>query len=345
MKGLTLYAVPIFSILLLSGIKWDWSWVPPIKVLVPAGLLSFAVFLAVPTIASVHSATWEPLQVVWRENVLRFLGQYDHKSPFYTYFVKVFYLAAPWSFVLPFAIGHCMRRVRRPISQIPEVLVLFSSIFIFFTLSGSRRPYYLLPILPFASILVAKMLRAFAAGELTWGIQGAVRVIGVLLGLALVGLFGGTLLFPRILAVGTGTLWYVSVLLGLLGVAMIASTIKRYAWGMVGSVFAVWFIYVIGIVPLIEEGPNLKTQAAEVSILGRPYAFLNIEEAKIIFYLDRPYQVFYDKGHALSWADQTNGVLITSGDFSDPSWECVVNGHHWQAVIPRKSPSLNGSNR
>jgi 4-amino-4-deoxy-L-arabinose transferase-like glycosyltransferase len=238
-----------------------------------------------------------------------------------------------------------MRRVRRPISQIPEVLVLFSSIFIFFTLSGSRRPYYLLPILPFASILVAKMLRAFAAGELTWGIQGAVRVIGVLLGLALVGLFGVTLLFPRILAVGTGTLWYVSVLLGLLGVAMIASTIKRYAWGMVGSVFAVWFIYVIGIVPLIEEGPNLKTQAAEVSILGRPYAFLNIEEAKIIFYLDRPYQVFYDKGHALSWADQTNGVLITSGDFSDPSWECVVNGHHWQAVIPRKSPSLNGSNR
>jgi 4-amino-4-deoxy-L-arabinose transferase-like glycosyltransferase len=343
MKGLTLYAVPIFSILLLSVIKWDWSWVPPMKVLAPAGVLSLAVFLAVPTIASIHGATWDPLQMVWRENVLRFFGQYDHKSPFYTYFVKIFYLAAPWSLVLPFAIGHSLRGVRRSISQIPEALILFGAIFIFFTLSGSRRPYYLLPILPFAAILVANMLREFAAGELTWGIQGAVKVVGVLLGLAMVGLFGITLLFPQILAVGTGTLWYVSVLLGLLGAGMIASTINKYVWGMVGSVFAVWLIYVIGIVPLIEEGPNLKTQAAEVSTLGRPYAFLGIEEAKVIFYLGQPNQFFYDKDHAFNWAHQANGVLITSRDFSDPSWECVVDGHQWQAVIPRKDPSQNGS--
>jgi len=345
MKGLTLYAVPIFSILLLSGIKWDWSWVPPMKVLVPATLLSLAVFLAVPTIASIHGATWEPLQMVWRENVLRFFGQYDHKSPFYTYFVKIFYLAAPWSLVLPFAIGHSLRGVRRSTSQVPETLVLFGAIFIFFTLSGSRRPYYLLPILPFAAILVANMLRGFATGELTWGIRGTVKVVGVLLGLTLAGLSGVTLLFPRILVLKAGTLGYVSVLFGLLGAVMIASTIRKYVWGMVGAVFAVWLIYVIGIVPLVEEGPNLRTQAAEVSRLGRPYAFLNIEEAKIIFYLDQPYQVFNDKGHALNWAQQTNGVLITSSDFSDPSLEYVVNSHHWRAMIPRRNPSLNGSDR
>lgn len=343
MKGLTLYAVPIFSILFLSVIKWDWSWTPPIKVLAAAGVLSLAVFLAVPTIASIHGATWEPLQMVWRENVLRFFGQYDHKSPVYTYFVKIFYLAAPWSFLLPFAIIRWLQLIRRRVSQIPEALILFGAIFIFFTLSGSRRPYYLLPILPFSSALVANILREFATGALTRGIHGAVRVIGILLGLAMIGLFGVTLLFPQIFAVGTGTLGYASVLLGLLGVAMIASTLKKYVWGMVGSMFAVWLIYVIGIVPLIEEGPNLKTQAAEVSALGRPYAFLGIEEAKIIFYLDQPYQVFSDKGDALNWANQADGVLITSGDFSDQSWECVVNGHHWLAVIPRKDPSLNGS--
>jgi 4-amino-4-deoxy-L-arabinose transferase-like glycosyltransferase len=343
MKGLTLYAVPIFSILLLSLIKWDWSWVPPMRVLAAAGLLSIGVFFAVPVIASIRGATWEPLQWIWYENVMRFFGQYDHKSPFYTYFVKIFYLAAPWSLLLPFAMIHPLQRARRRISQTPEALILFGAIFIFFTLSGSRRPYYLLPILPFSAILVANMLREFAAGALTWGIQTAVRVVGVLLGLAMIVLFGVTLLFPEIFAVGTDTLWYASVLLGLLGAAMIASAIKKYVWGMVGSVFAVWLIYVIGLVPLIEEGPNLKTQVAEVSALERPYAFLNIEEAKIIFYLDQPYQVFYDKGHALNWAHQANGVLITSSDFSDPCWECVVNGRHWQAMIPRKDPSLNGS--
>jgi 4-amino-4-deoxy-L-arabinose transferase-like glycosyltransferase len=342
MKGLTLYAVPIFSVLLLCVIKWDWSWIPPLKVLASAGLLSIGIFFAFPVIASVHGATWEPLQWIWYENVMRFFGQYDHKSPFYTYFIKIFYLAAPWSFLLPFAVIQPLKAARRRISQAPEALILFGAIFIFFTLSGSRRPYYLLPILPFAAILVADMLKEYATGALLRGVQGAVKVIGVLMGLVFIAVFGITLLFPEILAVGTGMLWYSSVLLGLLGAVLIASTLRKRVWGMVGSLFAVWLIYVISIVPLIEEGPNLKTQVARMSGLGRSFAFLNIEEAKVVFYLDQPYQVFQDKGDALNWARQADGVLITSNDFSDPSWECVVNGNHWLAVIPRRNHSQDG---
>ena len=342
MKGLPLYAVPIFSILLLSVIKWDWSWVPPLKVLVLAGLLSIAVFFAVPVVASIRAATWEPLQLIWDENFLRFFGQYDHKSPFYTYFVKIFYLAAPWSFVLPFAVIHSLQKARRRISQTPEALVLFGAVFIFFTLSGSRRPYYLLPILPFAAILVANMLKEYAAGDLSRGIQAAVKVVGILIGFVLIALFGITLLFPRIFAIGTDALWYSSVLLGLFGAAMIASTLRKYVWGMVGPMIAVWLIYVVCVVPLIEEGPNLKTQVARVSTLGSSFAFLGMEDAKVVFYLDQPYRVFYNKGDALKWARQADGVLITSGDFSDQSWECVVNGNHWLAVVPRKNPAQDG---
>jgi 4-amino-4-deoxy-L-arabinose transferase-like glycosyltransferase len=343
MKGLTLYAVPIFSILLLSVIKRDWSWMPPMKVLAPASVLSLAVFLALPTIASIHGATWEPLQWIWYENVSRFFGQYDHKSPFYTYFVKIFYLASPWSLILPFAIIYCLQGVRRRVSQIPEVLILFGAIFLFFTLSGSRRSYYLLPILPFVAILVANVLREFAVGTLGRRTQGVVRGVGVSLGLTMIAFFGASLVFHHIFPVGTSTLWYAFVLLGLLGVTMIVSTTKKYVWGMVGSVFAVWLIYVIVVIPLIVEGPNVKTQVAEVSALGRPCGFLNIDDAKIVFYLDKPYQFFLDKAHALNWAKQAGGVLITTSEFSDPSWECVVQGHHWQAVIPRRSSLLNDS--
>jgi 4-amino-4-deoxy-L-arabinose transferase-like glycosyltransferase len=340
MKGLALYAVLIFCILLLSVMKREWSWIPPLRILVTAGLLSLAVFLALPATASIRYATWEPLHMVWRENVLRFFGLYDHKDPFYTYFVKIFYLAAPWSLVLPVAFIRCFQMARRRASQIPEALILFGAIFLFFTLSGSRRPYYLLPILPFVAILVANVLREFAIGTLGRVIQGTVRVVGVFLGLAMIASFGISLLFPQIFAVGTDTLWYASVLLALLGVIMIASTMKKYVWGMIGSVFAVWLIYMLGVIPLIAEGPNLKTQVAEVSALGRPCGFLNIDDAKIIFYLDKPYQVFYDKARALEWATRVDGVLITSSDVSDPYWECVVKGHHWQAVIPRKVPLL-----
>jgi len=345
MKGPVLYAVPVFCIVLLSIIKREWLWIPPLRILVTAGLLSIAVFLALPAIASIRYATWEPLHMVWRENVLRFFGLYDHKDPFYTYFVKIFYLAAPWSLVLPVAFIRCFQMARCRASQIPEALILFGAIFLFFTLSGSRRPYYLLPILPFVAILVANVLREFAVGTLGRVIQGTVRVVGVFLGLAMIASFGISLLFPQIFAVGTDTLWYASVLLALLGVIMIASTMKKYVWGMMGSVFAVWLIYMLGVIPLIAEGPNLKTQVAEVSALGRPCGFLNIDDAKIIFYLDKPYQVFYDKARALEWATRIDGVLITSSDVSDQYWECVVKGHHWQAVIPRKVPLLNDPSR
>jgi len=343
MKGLILYAVPIFSIVLLSVIKREWSWIPPLRILITAGLLSLAVFLALPAAGSIHSGTWEPLHLVWRENVLRFFGRYDHKDPFYIYFVKIFYLAAPWSLLLPVAIVHCLQGVHRRISQIPEALILFGAIFLFFTLSGSRRSYYLLPILPFVAILVASVLREFAVGTLGRGIQGAVRVVGVLSGLVLIASLGAPLVLPQIFPVRTDTLWVASVLLALLGATMIVSTMKKYLWGMVGSVFAVWLIYVIVVIPLIAAGPNLKTKTAEVNALGRPYGFLNISDAKLRFYLDEPSQIFDNETRAFDWAIRTNGVLITSSDVSNQSWECLVKGKKWQAVVPRIDSSLNDS--
>jgi len=336
MKGLVLYAVPIFCILLLSIIKREWSWIPPLKILVSAGLLSLVVFIILPATASIHSATWEPLYRVWKENVLRFFGLYDHKDPFYTYFFKIFYLAAPWSLILPVAIINCFQKVRRHVSQLPEALILFGAIFLFFTLSGSRRPYYLLPILPFVAILAADVLRELAVGKLSWGIQSVVKGIGLLLGFTLIALFWVSLLLGRVFLVDTDTHWFVFVLLALLGATLIVSATKKYVWGMVGSVAAVWLIYVLVIIPLIAEGPNLKTKVAEVSALGRPCGFIYMDDPKIIFYLDKPYQVFYDERVAIDWINRIDGVLITYNNFSNRSFECVVKDHHWQAVILRK---------
>jgi hypothetical protein len=180
------------------------------------------------------------------------------------------------------------------------------------------------------------MLSEFAVGMVSRGIQVTVRVVGILLGVALAPLFGVSLVLALIFPAQTNILSYLSMLVALLGITMIASTIKKYVWGMVGSVVAVWLIYVIGIIPLIAEEPNLKTQIAQVSALGRPCGFLNIDNAKIIFYLDKPYQVFYDEAHALDWAIREDGVLITSSVVSDQSWECIVKGKNWWAVIPHK---------
>jgi 4-amino-4-deoxy-L-arabinose transferase-like glycosyltransferase len=329
--------------MLLSIIKREWSWIPPLKTFFMAGLLSLVLFIAVPIIATYHHATWEPLQMVWRENVLRFFGGYDHQGTFYTYFAKIFYLAAPWSLLFPVALIHSLRGVHRRLSQIPEALILLGAIFLFFNLSGSRRPYYLLPILPFVAILVANMLREFEVGTLGRVIQDIVRFIGLVLGLALIALFGIFLLFPQIIPAHTHSLWPLSILLASLGITTIVSTTKKYVWGMVGPVITVWLIYMIVVTPWITEGPNLKTQVAEVIALNRPCSFLYMDDARIIFYLDKPYQIFSNKARALNWATKADGVLITSSDFSDRHWECAVKGHNWQAVVPRKVPLLDDS--
>ena len=343
MKGPVLFVVPVFCILLLSIIRKEWLWIPPLRILATASLLSITVFLALPAAASIRYAKWEPLHMVWRENVLRFFGLYDHKDPFYTYLVKIFYLAAPWSFILPAALFNSLKGARRHLSQIPEALILFGTIFIFFTLSGSRRPYYLLPILPFVAISVANVLREYAVGTLGRGIHVTVKVVGVFLGFAMIVLFGVSLLLYKIFPAHTGILWFTPVLLALLGAVTIASTTRKYIWGMVGSVLAVWLIYVIGIIPLIAQGPNLKTQVAEVNALGRPCGLLNIYNAKLKFYLDKPYEIFNDEANALDWAIRVGGILITSNNVSDQSWECVVKDSHWQAMIPRKILLLNDS--
>ncbi len=343
MKGLILYGVPIIGIVFLSLIKREWSWIPPLRILITTGLLSLIIFLALPVAASIHSGTLEPLQLVWRENVLRFFGRFDHKDPFYSYFVTIFYISAPWSLLLPVAIVHCLQGARRRVAQIPEALILFGAIFLFFTLSGSRRSYYLLPILPFVAILVASVLREFAIGTLGQRSQGVVRTIGVLLGLALIASFGVSFVLPRFFPGRIDAPWYAFVLLALLGATMIVSTMKKYVWGMVGSVFSVWLLYVIVGIPLIAAGPNLKTKTAEVNALGRPYGFLNIDDAKLEFYLSKPSQVFDDETNAFDWAIRTNGVLITSNDVSNQSRECLVKDKKWKAVIPRMNSPLTDS--
>lgn len=90
---------------------------------------------------------------VLHENVVRFFLPFDHQGPVYLYLYGIFPLMAPWSLFLPAALVqiHCRPADRRD----RFTMAYFWATFLFFTLSGSRRDYYLLPILPGAALLVA----------------------------------------------------------------------------------------------------------------------------------------------------------------------------------------------
>lgn len=92
---------------------------------------------------------------VFNENVSRFLNPFDHEEPFYFYLYRIFPLMAPWSLFLPAALLQMYSKSRERADRF--ILAYFWAVFIFFNFSASRRDYYLLPLLPAAAVLIARL--------------------------------------------------------------------------------------------------------------------------------------------------------------------------------------------
>ncbi|MBF2020430.1 MAG: glycosyltransferase family 39 protein [Hydrococcus sp. C42_A2020_068] len=86
----------------------------------------------------------------------------NHSAPWYFYFLIVLALFAPWSIYLPLAITRLRFWQRSFWTQQPRrahlslfALFWFVDIFVFFTISVTKLPSYVLPLIPAAAILVA----------------------------------------------------------------------------------------------------------------------------------------------------------------------------------------------
>jgi 4-amino-4-deoxy-L-arabinose transferase-like glycosyltransferase len=130
--------------------RWvlNWKTVPALAV---AGLVYVLPFV----ISSARMHSEAGLVMVFRENIVRFFEPFDHRGPIYLYTYMIFLLAAPWSLFLPAALVHLHST---PSSRQDRfVLAYFWATFLFFTISGSRRWYYLLPILPAVAIVISRL--------------------------------------------------------------------------------------------------------------------------------------------------------------------------------------------
>lgn len=125
--------------------------------LVPAVILYIMPFWA-SSYFSQHASDQNGLYLVYRENILRYFQPFDHRGPIYTYFIFLPLYLMPWS---PFFIGAVYTLKRRWPSLPLESRWLAWSLailFAFFTFSGSRRSYYVLPLVPFAILFTADWL-------------------------------------------------------------------------------------------------------------------------------------------------------------------------------------------
>jgi len=125
---------------------------------IPLGLV---VFLSPFLLSFAVTGSVEGLYMVYRENIRRFVNPLNHRGPIYLYAYVIFALMAPWSLLLPAALVQALQASRKeggPGNSRRFTLVFFWATFLFFTLSSSRRSYYLLPILPAGSLLIGRLL-------------------------------------------------------------------------------------------------------------------------------------------------------------------------------------------
>jgi 4-amino-4-deoxy-L-arabinose transferase-like glycosyltransferase len=92
-------------------------------------------------------------------NLTRYLGKFDHARPFYYYFTTTPPYFLPWTLYLPGLVYlyffHQTRDERR---ELLFPLIWAAGIFIFFSISKTKRSEYLLPIFPALALLVGYLL-------------------------------------------------------------------------------------------------------------------------------------------------------------------------------------------
>ena len=157
-KGLSAIAVPVLAVLADLTLRRSWKKHLNWKIFA-AGILSLGVYLTPFLLAALKKDyTDNGLTLVFQENIQRFFNSLDHKQPWYAYFIHLPQLFLPWT---PFLILAVIAGVKQWKTSGPDdrwILVSCGLIFLVFSLSDSKRVYYILPILPYCAILTARFM-------------------------------------------------------------------------------------------------------------------------------------------------------------------------------------------
>jgi 4-amino-4-deoxy-L-arabinose transferase-like glycosyltransferase len=173
-----------------------WLLQPTSIIAIPLAAL---VYLGPFVISSATHDSGDGFAMVYRENIRRFFAPVNHRGPIYLYGYVIFMLAAPWSLLLPAGLVHVHFGIDQQGRGRRFALAFFWSVFVFFTLSASRRSYYLLPILPAVALLVAPLLTAREPLRpvALWLQRAALVVLTACVGASIVALFPVATLLPE----------------------------------------------------------------------------------------------------------------------------------------------------
>ncbi|MCP3967303.1 MAG: glycosyltransferase family 39 protein [Lentisphaerae bacterium] len=114
-----------------------------------------------PTFFTTPPNNLSGLELVWKENILRVFQSFDHNDePFYCYLYQIPRIMLPWVLFLAAGIGWLATRWKRLSSNDKWLAWASIIIFVMFSASGSRRWYYILPIMPFLVLIISRFLNS-----------------------------------------------------------------------------------------------------------------------------------------------------------------------------------------
>ena len=156
-KGLVGAIVPLIAVVI--DIVLQKSWRRHLCWSFVLGMIPALIVYLIPFWASSHfgGETYgqSGLYLVYRENILRYFQPFDHQGPVYTYFVFLPIYLLPWTLFFIPALVALKQRWRSLNADTRWLAWTLLCVFLFFTISGSRRSYYVLPLVPFALLFTA----------------------------------------------------------------------------------------------------------------------------------------------------------------------------------------------
>jgi 4-amino-4-deoxy-L-arabinose transferase-like glycosyltransferase len=161
-KGLIGVVVPL--IVIFPDLLQEKRWKNNLRVSFLLAMVPALIVYVLPFWASAHFGGKQygesGLMLVYQENIVRYFKPFDHKGPIYTYLIYLPLYLMPWAIFFIPALWTLPARWKSLSADTKTICKSVLLLFIFLTLSGSRRNYYVLPLVPFAILMTADWILA-----------------------------------------------------------------------------------------------------------------------------------------------------------------------------------------
>ena len=301
---------------------------------------------------------------LWTHHVQRYLAGLGHREPFYYYPFNLFLDFLPWSlFFIVAAIAYWPDRKTRLQPVVLSLTTWFAAVFLFFSLSDTKRGLYLLPLYPPVALWVAWALADCERSDR----EGVRRFLK-----ALSGFFLGALALAAVAAPVVMSWLRPDILLGsiFLGLVLIIGAVLSYgafrndrfslgSLSLSGTILAGTLCNGLWIFPVIDQYKSPRIMASKVRERVSPGDSLYIYANRMNsfnFYLEReviPVLAGPEEVGRLEVGKKLPYLLVRERDLRrglvgpDQKWETIVEGSagskRWKLLRLKKLHRAGGA--